>query len=65
MAVLTAGLTKVSGDRMVLDGLGPTIRSGSVCGFVGPNCAGKNTAIRMLLDPIRPTSGEGCDQSHG
>jgi ABC-2 type transport system ATP-binding protein len=59
MAVLTTGLTKVFGDRKVVDGLDLTIPSGSVCGFVGPNGAGKTTTIRMLLGLIRPTSGEG------
>ena len=59
MAVLTTGLTKVFGDRTVVDGLDLTIPSGSVCGFVGPNGAGKTTTIRMLLGLIRPTSGEG------
>jgi ABC-2 type transport system ATP-binding protein len=28
-----------------------------VFGYLGPNGAGKTTTIRLLLDPIRPTSG--------
>jgi ABC-2 type transport system ATP-binding protein len=58
-AVLTAGLTKRFGDRVVVDDLALAIPTGSVCGFVGPNGAGKTTTIRMLLGLVRPTSGTG------
>jgi ABC-2 type transport system ATP-binding protein len=58
-AVLTTGLTKRFGDRVVVDDLALAIPSGSVCGFVGPNGAGKTTTIRMLLGLVRPTSGQG------
>jgi ABC-2 type transport system ATP-binding protein len=58
-AVLTTGLTKRFGDRVVVDGVALAIPSGSVCGFVGPNGAGKTTTIRMLLGLVRPTSGQG------
>jgi ABC-type branched-subunit amino acid transport system ATPase component len=40
-AVLTTGLTKRFGDRVVVDDVALAIPSGSVCGFVGPNGAGK------------------------
>src|ERR1700736_2316402 len=59
LAVSTKDLTKVFGDRTVVDRLDLAIPSGSVCGFVGPNGAGKTTTIRMLLGLIRPTGGEG------
>jgi len=59
LAVLTAGLTKRFGDRIVVDDVALAIPSGSVCGFVGPNGAGKTTTIRMLLGLVRPTSGSG------
>jgi ABC-2 type transport system ATP-binding protein len=58
-AVLTTGLTKRFGDRVVVDDVALAIPSGSVCGFVGPNGAGKTTTIRMLLGLVRPTSGSG------
>src|ERR1700716_3191209 len=58
-AVLTTGLTKRFGDRVVVDDVALAIPEGSVCGFVGPNGAGKTTTIRMLLGLIRPTEGTG------
>jgi ABC-2 type transport system ATP-binding protein len=59
LAVVTTGLTKRFGDRVVVDRLDLSIPTGSVCGFVGPNGAGKTTTIRMLLGLIRPTAGMG------
>ena len=59
LAVMTTGLTKRFGDRIVVDDVALAIPSGSVCGFVGPNGAGKTTTIRMLLGLVRPTSGSG------
>jgi ABC-2 type transport system ATP-binding protein len=54
----THGLTKYyDGNRGVVD-LDLTVETGAVFGFLGPNGAGKTTTIRLLLDLIRPTSGE-------
>jgi ABC-2 type transport system ATP-binding protein len=54
----TRDLTKRYGKRRGLDGLSLEVRQGEVFGFLGPNGAGKTTTIRLLLDLIRPTSGE-------
>ena len=54
----THGLTKYyDGNRGVVD-LDLTVDAGAVFGFLGPNGAGKSTTIRLLLDLIRPTSGD-------
>ena len=34
------------------------IKAGQVYGFLGPNGAGKTTTIRMILDLVRPNSGD-------
>jgi len=53
-----AALTRLYGRRRGLDGLDLEVRPGEVYGFLGPNGAGKTTTIRILLDLIRPTSGQ-------
>jgi ABC-2 type transport system ATP-binding protein len=56
--IRTEGLTKDYGRRRGLAGLDLDVRAGEVYGFLGPNGAGKTTTIRILLDLIRPTSGQ-------
>jgi ABC-2 type transport system ATP-binding protein len=53
----TAGLTKSFGDVHAVEDLDLTIEEGEIFGFLGPNGAGKSTTINLLLDFIRPTSG--------
>ncbi|WP_091228768.1 ABC transporter ATP-binding protein [Microbacterium sp. 3J1] len=50
-------LHKRYGDRVALQELDLTVRTGTVFGLIGPNGAGKTTTLRTLLDIIRPTSG--------
>ncbi len=57
IALEAAALTKVIGDRTIVDQASFQIRAGEVFGFLGPNGAGKTTTIRMLVGLIRPTSG--------
>ncbi|MGI9017660.1 MAG: ABC transporter ATP-binding protein [Euzebya sp.] len=57
-AIRTTGLTKdYGGGRGVFD-LDLEVAAGEVFGYLGPNGAGKSTTIRMLLDLVRPTSGQ-------
>jgi ABC-2 type transport system ATP-binding protein len=57
-AIFTQGLTKMYGRARGLSGLDLSVEVGEVYGFLGPNGAGKTTTIRLLLDLIRPTSGQ-------
>ena len=57
IALAAQNLTKVIGDRTIVDDASFTLHGGEVFGFLGPNGAGKTTTIRMLVGLIRPTSG--------
>lgn len=46
------------GDFTAVDNISLSIPKGSVYGFLGPNGAGKTTTIRMILDIIRPDTGQ-------
>ena len=51
------GLTKRYGDKLAVDDLSFTARTGRVTGLLGPNGAGKSTTMRMILGLHRPSSG--------
>ncbi|MGM1017173.1 MAG: ABC transporter ATP-binding protein [Actinomycetota bacterium] len=51
-------LHKQYGRRTAVDSLSLRVEPGSVFGLIGPNGAGKTTTLRMILDIIRPTSGD-------
>ena len=50
-------VTKTFGKFKALDDLSMTVPKGSVYGLVGPNGAGKYTAIRLMTGIYRPDSG--------
>jgi ABC-2 type transport system ATP-binding protein len=56
-AIEVAGLRKVFGKTVALDGLDLTVSAGEVHGFLGPNGAGKTTTIRILLGLLRADGG--------
>jgi len=58
VAVRVRGLHKKYGAHTALHALDLTVPPGSIFGLIGPNGAGKTTTLRVLLDIIRPTSGE-------
>lgn len=57
-AISIRGLTKRYGPLTALNNLNLDVHRGEVLGFLGLNGAGKTTAIRLLLDLLRPTSGQ-------
>jgi ABC-2 type transport system ATP-binding protein len=56
-AIMTDGLTKRYGRRVVVDQLDLRIPTGVVAGLIGPNGAGKTTTLRILLGLVRPDQG--------
>ncbi|WP_231460493.1 ABC transporter ATP-binding protein [Pedobacter sp. Leaf132] len=58
MILEVKNLQKVYGDKTVVNIQDLNIEAGETVGLVGNNGAGKTTFFRMLLDLIRPTSGE-------
>lgn len=51
-------LTKRYGKGRGIENVNITVNQGEIFGFLGPNGAGKTTTINLLLDIIRPTSGQ-------
>ncbi len=51
-------MVKKYGDFTAVDNVSFTIPKGSIYGLLGPNGAGKTTTIRMILEIIKPSSGE-------
>ena len=51
-------ILKAYGNRAVVNDLSFDISPGEIFGLIGPNGAGKTTTIRMIMDIIRPDSGE-------
>jgi ABC-2 type transport system ATP-binding protein len=56
-ALEAVNLTKIIGDRTIVDDVSFALQPGEVFGFLGPNGAGKTTTIRMLVGLIKPTHG--------
>ena len=57
-AVSLRDLVKTFGPHRAVDGISLEVSRGLIFGLIGPNGAGKTTTIRMILDIIRPDSGE-------
>lgn len=50
-------VTKNIRGRAIIRGVSFDVKAGEIFGFLGPNGSGKTTTIRMLVDLIRPTTG--------
>jgi ABC-2 type transport system ATP-binding protein len=53
----TENLVKTFGTFRAVDGLSLQVRAGEMVGLVGPDGAGKTTAIRLMCGVLHPTSG--------
>src|SRR5258705_1097329 len=53
----TENLVKTFGTFRAVDGLNLQVRAGEMVGLVGPDGAGKTTAIRLMVGALKPTSG--------
>jgi ABC-2 type transport system ATP-binding protein len=57
MSLIIDSVSKSFGEVQALRGISLEIRAGEVFGFLGANGAGKTTAMRIVLDILRPDSG--------
>jgi len=64
-AIRCEGLARTFGKTRAVDSLDLEVAAGELFSLVGPDGAGKSTAIRVLTGILRPTEGEasvlGCD----
>lgn len=58
LVVQTTNLTRRFGETVAVDALTWEVPSESVCGLVGPDGAGKTTALRLLAGLLPPNAGE-------
>jgi ABC-2 type transport system ATP-binding protein len=58
VVVRASALRKEFDDLVAVDDFNLEVKRGSIYGLVGPNAAGKTTAIRMMIGKLRPTSGQ-------
>lgn len=54
----TTNLVKKFGDKEVVTDVNMNIKKGEIYGFLGPNGAGKTTIIKMIVNLVKPSSGE-------
>ena len=56
-AVEVNHIVKSYADKVAVDDLSFSVAQGEIFGLIGPNGAGKTTTIRMMMDIIKPDSG--------
>ena len=58
LAVEVSHIVKAFADKVAVNDLSFSVAPGEMFGLIGPNGAGKTTTIRMMMDIIKPDSGE-------
>ncbi len=58
-AITTHALTRRFGSKTAVSELDLAVPTGSIFAFLGPNGAGKTTTIKLLMNILHPTAGEG------
>ncbi len=58
LAVEVSHVVKSFADKVAVDDLSFSVTQGELFGLIGPNGAGKTTTIRMMMDILKPDSGE-------
>jgi len=56
--VTATKLTKVFGDRVIMDNVNFDLPRGGIVGIIGANGSGKTTLLRMITGQDKPSSGE-------
>jgi ABC-2 type transport system ATP-binding protein len=56
--VQTTHLTKLFQEKEVISNVNMGVKQGQIYGFLGPNGAGKTSIFKMMLNLIKPSSGE-------
>ena len=58
LAAEVSHVAKSFADKVAVDNLSFSVSQGEIFGLIGPNGAGKTTTIRVMMDIIKPDSGD-------
>ena len=56
--IQTYNLSKMYKEKVAVSNINMHVKKGEIYGFVGPNGAGKTTVMKMMMNLIKPSSGE-------